>query len=103
MPLCELRGLTVAGRGSMLAQVSLLLPQSRTGTVLQVRLVDIHGDRYVDLHVALDDTAPGQAPQTGRVPASDCPGSLRPGDRVSVRFVMGVMTKVVRERAANDS
>jgi len=82
------------------AVVNLLLPQSRTGTVLELRPVDIHGDRYVDLHVALDDAEPGKAPQTGRVSASDCPADLQPGDRVSVRFVMGVMTKVVREGAA---
>jgi hypothetical protein len=80
--------------------VSLLLPQSRAGTVLDLRPVDIHGDRYVDVHVALDDAEPGRAPQTGRVSASECPADLKPGDRVTVRFVMGVMTRVVREGAA---
>jgi len=80
--------------------VSLLLPQSREASVLDVRPVDIHGDRYVDLTVALDGAGPGDAPNTGRVPASECPPDLRPGDRVTVRFVMGVMTKVVREGAA---
>lgn len=80
--------------------MNLLLPQSRAASVLDVRAVDIHGDRYVDLTVALDGDAPGAAPHTGRVSASDCPADLQPGDRVEVRFVMGVMTKVVREGAA---
>lgn len=79
--------------------MSLLLPQSRAGTVLEFRPIDVHGDRYVDLHVALDEAEPGKAPKTGRLSASDCPADLRPGDRVTVRFVMGVMTKVVREGA----
>jgi hypothetical protein len=81
--------------------VSLLLPQTRAGTVLDARPVDIHGDRYVDLRISLDGAEPGAAPQTGRVSATECPADLGPGDRVSARFVMGVMTKVVREGAAS--
>ena len=74
--------------------MSLLLPQTRTGTLKSVRLVDIHGDRWVDLVVALDDA--GAAPVTGRVSAMECPPDLKPGERVSVRFTMGVMTRVTR-------
>ena len=51
--------------------------------------VSIHGDRYVDLAIALEgDAGP---PVVGRVGADDCPESLAPGERVSVRFTMGVM------------
>jgi hypothetical protein len=78
----------------MLGRVSLLLPQTRTGTVRSLRPVDIHGDRYVDLAVSLDDADP--APVTGRVGAMECPADLVPGERVSVRFTMGVMTRVSR-------
>jgi hypothetical protein len=74
--------------------MSLLLPQTRTGTVRQMRPVDIHGDRYVDVVVALDE--PGAEPVTGRVSAMECPPDLAPGERVSVRFTMGVMTRVSR-------
>ena len=74
--------------------MSLLLPQTRTGTLQAVRLVDIHGDRYVDLAVSLDDA--GAAPVTGRVSAMECPPDLTPGERVSVSFTMGVMTRVSR-------
>jgi len=72
----------------------LLLPQTRTGTVKSARLVDIHGDRWVDVAVALDDA--GDAPVVGRVSTMECPPDLTPGERVSVRFTMGVMTKVER-------
>ncbi len=75
--------------------MSLLLPQNKTGTVRAVKPVDIHGDRWVDLAVELDDL-PG-AGQTGRVAASECPADLAPGERVSVRFVMGQMMRVERE------
>ena len=78
----------------MLRRMSLLLPQTRTGTVQSVRLVDIHGDRYLDVAVSLDDA--GAAPVTGRVSALECPPDLAPGERVSVRFTMGVITRVAR-------
>ncbi len=74
--------------------MSLLLPQTRTGTVQSARLVDIHGDRYVDLAVSLDDA--GGSPVTGRVSAMECPSDLTPGERVRVSFTLGVITKVSR-------
>ena len=74
--------------------MSLLLPQTRAGVVVSVRQLDIHGDRYVDLALTLEDY--GSAPVTGRVGASECPVDLQAGDRVSVSFTMGVMTKVRR-------
>ncbi len=74
--------------------MSLLLPQSRAGVLRAIRPVDIHGDRWVDLAVDLEDGVT----TTGRLAASELPADLAPGDRVSVRFVMGQMTKV--ERAA---
>jgi hypothetical protein len=75
--------------------MSLLLPQTRTGIVRTATQVDIHGDRYVDLAIALDGEP--DPPARGRVAASECPGTLAPGDRVSVRFTMGVMVRVSRD------
>jgi hypothetical protein len=57
--------------------------------------LSIHGDRYVDLVIALDGEA-GPA-VAGRIGAADCPESLAVGERVSVRFMMGVMVRVTRE------
>lgn len=72
----------------------MLLPQQRDGVVRALKLVDIHGDRWMDLAVEFDD-APGAA-ATGRVAAGECPEGLAPGDRVRVRQVMGMMTRVER-------
>jgi hypothetical protein len=72
--------------------MSLLLPQTRAGVVHSIRVLDIHGDRYVDLSVSLADY--GSAPVTGRIGASECPSDLKVGDRVSVHFTMGVMTRI---------
>jgi hypothetical protein len=74
--------------------MSLLLPQTRVGVIQSVRALDIHGDHYVDLALALEDF--GSAPVSGRVGASECPPDLRVGDRVAVSFTMGVITKVTR-------
>jgi hypothetical protein len=77
--------------------VNLLLPQNRTGVLRAVTPVSIHDDRYVDLAVELDgESGP---PAVGRLGAADCPEGLAPGDRVVVRFVMGVMTRATRETA----
>lgn len=77
--------------------MNLLLPQTRTGTVRGATPLGIHGDRYVDLVVELDgESGP---PARGRLGASDCPPDLAPGDRVSVRFTMGVMMRVERASA----
>lgn len=74
--------------------MSFLLPQSRAGTVRRVVPVDLHGDRYVDLVVELDD-APG-APASGRLAAMECPAEIAAGERVVVRFTMGVMVGIAR-------
>jgi hypothetical protein len=51
----------------------------------------------VDIVIALDgDAGP---PMIGRVGADDCPESLAPGERVRVRFTMGVMMWVALEVA----
>lgn len=76
-------------------RVNLLLPQTRAGIVQSSTPVNIHGDRYVDLSITLEgETGP---PVVGRVGATACPESLTRGERVSVRFTMGVMVRVARE------
>jgi len=75
--------------------MSLLLPQTRSGTVRSVTQVSIHGDRYVDLAIVLDGNL--GPPVVGRVGSGECPDSLAPGERVSVRFTLGVMVRVERE------
>ena len=75
--------------------MSLLLPQTCAGTVQSATPVNIHGDRYVDLVIVLEGEA--DPPVVGRLGATECPESLTPGERVSVRFTMGVMVRVARE------
>ena len=70
------------------------MPQNRSGTVHAVTPVSIHGDRYTDLVIALDD-ADGP-PVMGRVGGDECPEALAAGERVTVRFIMGMMVKVTR-------
>ena len=74
--------------------MSFLLPQTKAGTVVAVRPLDIHGDRYVDIRLDLDD-APGQ-PIDARVSASECPPGLAASDRIEARFTMGVIVRISR-------
>jgi hypothetical protein len=73
--------------------MSFLLPQDRAGTLEGVREVNLHGDRWLDLVVAFDGDAAAQAL---RLAATECPAGLAPGERVSVRVVMGVATAIRR-------
>ena len=74
--------------------MSLLLPKQVACVVRGVRAVDIHGDRYLDVSVETEETPPSAL--SGRVPASECPSDLAVGERVSAKFVMGVMVRVKR-------
>ena len=73
--------------------MSLLLPQTRSGIVRSLRHLDIHGDRYVDLSV---ETEPDATVIAGRLGATEAPEGLAPGDRVTLRITMGVITSVAR-------
>lgn len=74
--------------------MSLLLPHTRDGTVRTAAPVSIHGDRYVDVAIAFEGE--GGPPAVGRLGALECPEALAPGERVRVRFTMGVMVQVTR-------
>jgi len=71
-----------------------LLARERTATVQSAQLVQIHGDAYVDLVATFPDQPGARA--MGRVPRSECPADLVPGDMVAIRFVMNVMVSVRR-------
>ena len=77
--------------------MSLLLPQTQAGTVPSARPLDIHGDGYVDIALILD--AQPDAPVTGRLAATECPADLAPGEPVEARFVMSVITRLIRVEA----
>ena len=71
-----------------------LLARERNATVESAQLVQIHGDSYVDLVASFPDESGGRA--VGRVPLSECPADLKPGDAVAIRFVLNVMMSVRR-------
>jgi hypothetical protein len=76
------------------AVMNYLLPQEKPGTLKAVQALDLHSDHYLDVWVEFDD--PVGETRRGRLPVSECPADLVAGERVSVRFVMGVMVKVTR-------
>lgn len=79
--------------------MSLLMAQTRTGTVNSVRPLNIHGDRYMDLAISLESDEIKDSrmePISGRVSAQACPPDLVSGDKVSVRITMGMIMNVTR-------
>jgi hypothetical protein len=86
--------LTAIANASSLLGMSFLLPQTREATVVQVREVSLHGDRYLDFVLQVDE--PGSAPLSVRLGAAECPADLAEGDKVQARILMGVVVKLER-------
>ncbi len=74
--------------------MNFLLPQTREATVLKVHGVSLHGDRYLDLVLQVDE--PGSAPLSVRLGAAECPAGLTEGDKVRARILMGVVVQIER-------
>jgi hypothetical protein len=72
----------------------MIISGSRPATLRELRLVDIHGTRYYDIAFAHDD-AP-DAVRTARIGVEDAYDEPRPGDKVSVSYVMNVVTGIAR-------
>jgi hypothetical protein len=72
----------------------MILSGSRTATLLEVRLVDIHGTRFYDIAFAHEDT-PEQR-RTARIGAEDAYPNPQPGDGITVSYVMSVVTGIAR-------
>ncbi len=75
----------------------MFLSGSKAATLLQVRLIDIHGTRFYDLAFAHGDS-PDQ-PRTARVGVDDVYSDPQPGDAVLIRYVMNVAVGVERGAA----
>jgi hypothetical protein len=60
-------------------------------TVNAVRPFDIHGDRYLELHVTRADDP---SDHLVRVPQHAVKADLAPGRRVTLTFLMGQVTEV---------
>lgn len=75
---------------------------SARARVYQVTPVDIHGDRYFDAVVVLgEDTS--QPPTQGvrvRIPLHLCKEPPRPGEVLTLSFLMGQVSGVQREKPA---
>src|SRR5437867_12622609 len=87
---CSALGLTLATVPAHAAAVSLLLPQTRTGTVQSVRPVDIHRHRHPDLAPPLDP--PRSAPLVRRVGPCAPPPARTPRGGLGVRCARAVTT-----------
>ncbi len=66
------------------------------GTLLDVRLVDIHGAQFFDLSFVLD-AAPEQ-PRTSRIGRESVYPDPQPGDAVMLHLVLGQITRVEKNR-----
>ncbi|MBK9713006.1 MAG: hypothetical protein IPO81_17105 [Kouleothrix sp.] len=72
----------------------MIMSGKRPATLRGVRMVDIHGTRFYDLEFTHDD-APGQL-RSARIGVEDAYDNPRPGDAVSVSYLMNVVTGLTR-------
>jgi hypothetical protein len=70
----------------------MIMSGRKTATLLEIRLVDIHGTRFYDVAYAHED-APTQR-RTARIGVEDAYANPQPGDLISVGYLMNVVTGI---------
>jgi hypothetical protein len=71
----------------------MIMSGTRTGVVHTVQLVDIHGTHFYDLVYTHEGEA---TPRQARVGLEACYQDPRPGDAVTVAYLMNIVTGVSR-------
>lgn len=72
----------------------MIMGGSKPATLRAVRLIDIHGTRFYDIEYTHDDAPdPVRSARIGPESAYDAP---QPGDRVTVSYLMNVVTALAR-------
>ena len=66
----------------------------RTGTIVHIQPIDIHGTHMVDVAYQLDGE---QAVRSARLGMEALYGSARAGERVIVHILMNVVTRIERD------
>ncbi|HJZ46290.1 MAG TPA: hypothetical protein VKE41_03960 [Roseiflexaceae bacterium] len=72
----------------------MIMSGTKDATLRAVRLIDIHGTRFYDLEYTHDD-APDQV-HAARIGLESVYADPQPGDQVSVRYLMNVVTALAR-------
>ena len=72
-----------------------MLRGSREAILHKMQPISIHGQLSYDLHYRFEDEPDGQT-RVARIGPEAIGGSLQPGDRITLDFVIGVVTGVRR-------
>lgn len=67
----------------------------RTGTIVAVQPIEIHGTRMFDVVYRLDGEG---STRSARLGMEAIPGAVQPGDRVVVHLLMNVATRIEPEQ-----
>jgi hypothetical protein len=72
----------------------MIMSGKKDAVLHQVNLIDIHGTRFYDITFSHTDT-PDQ-PRRARIGVEDAYPNPRPGDAISVTYLMNVVTGIAR-------
>lgn len=72
----------------------MIMSGKKDAVLHQVTLIDIHGTRFYDIVFSHTDT-PDQ-PHRARIGVEDAYADPRPGDTISVAYLMNVVTGITR-------
>lgn len=72
----------------------MIMSGKKDAVLHQVHLIDIHGTRFYDIMFSHTDT-PDQ-PRRARIGVEDAYADPRPGDTISVAYLMNVVTGITR-------
>lgn len=76
-----------------------MLKGTRDAVVKKIQPVSIHGQISLDVYVVDPDDLDGQV-SLARVGPEAMPRSIEPGDRVTLHYLLGVVTSISRWRPA---
>jgi len=74
-----------------------MLKGTRTGVVHRTQTVSIHGQLSLDVFW-MDPDDPEQEIRHARVGNESVPADLEPGDRITLHYLMGMVTRITRSR-----
>jgi hypothetical protein len=73
-----------------------MLKGSRQGVVQRIQPISIHGQKSLDVFW-MDPDDPEQELRHARLGDESVPGDLNAGDRVTMHYLMGMVTRISRE------
>lgn len=79
-----------------------MLKGTKEAVVEKIQPVSIHGQISLDVYFSDPDDSQGQV-RLARIGPESVPRNLEPGDRVTLHYLLGVVTQITKTAGSSDS